>query len=295
MKLDEAYGHPAELHCSPRAHKYAEKDRTCFTHGELKLLAREFNKRSPDAPKITGKTKKEIAAKLLKEYAKICDKHQFCWIKKTLTDPQKISMLEKAFRPQRPLSWEKNRGTWLNTYDILYVMNQYEELYKDFAFLGVYPIDFASRDSFDRCVGDVLCDFDLKSDILGKKKKRFGIVFNTDDSKSPGMHWISLYCNLDKRHKNFGVYFYDSVANPAPREVKAFMKKIVAQVNDPAFESKENKAQRQFGNNQCGIFSVVFLTQCLKNVKFEELCKRMRRDKDMERFRDVLYRPNLGA
>jgi hypothetical protein len=278
---------PTTLHCSPKAHKFAEKDNTCYSHGELKLLAKEFNKKSPQ--KITGKNKKELVEKLLKAYEKVCDKHQFCWIKQTLTSPTNVSKLEKSFRPQKPISWNKNRHTWLNTYDILYVLQQYEELYKDFKFLGVYSIDFASKDGFGKCIGDIMCDFDIKK----FKKTSFGVVFNTDPSYKGGQHWISLFCNLNPKKKNYGIYFYDSVASPAPKEVKAFMTKIQNQVNDPKFEKLENKIQKQYDNYDCGTFSIVFITQCLKNkYSYDYICKHMHQDEKVNKLRDVLYRPN---
>lgn len=319
-RLENAYAGPAELHCSPKAHKFAEKDKTCFSHGELKLLAREFNKKAgPSVPKITGRSKKELTGKLLTAYKHICDKHQFCWIKQTLSDPKKAAKLEAAFRPSRPLSWESDRNTWLNTYDILYVLEQYEDLYKDYVFLGVYPIDFASKDSFGTCVGTPIlvndekkvtksfsmCNFDIKRDVLDKKKKRFGIVFNTDPSNRGGAHWYGMYCSLDTRRSNpnFGVYTYDSVANSPQKEVSAFMKRIAEQVDalkgdvpslgKRTFQSKYNKTQKQFGNNECGVFSLAYQTQMLKNIPFEKVCTRMKNDSYMNKLRDVFYRPNL--
>ena len=297
--LKETYKNPADLHCSPKMHEHAEKDRTCFSLDELKLIASEFNKKSDQ--KITATTKKGLAAALLKAYKPICDKNQYCWIKQTLAHTNsntsaKLSKLESNFRVKMPTEWVNNQNTWLNTYDILYVMKQYEELYKDFVFLNVTPIDFAEKNSFGRCIGDMLCDFNVK-DLLSKGKTRFGIVFNTDPSTRGGQHWIMMYCNLDSKKPNYGIYFYDSVASPAPHQVKKFMKKIVDQVaqlageNSAKFECKENKIQRQFSNYDCGMFCIVFMTQCLKNIKFDEICKRMYTDKQINALRKVLYRP----
>lgn len=280
-----------ELHCSPKLFYKGQKDKTCFNMNELKLLAREFNKKWPDR-KIKGKTKAEIRDQLLEAYQKICDKHQFCWIRQTLTDSEKIAKLEKAFRPRKPISWDYDKNTWLNTYDILYVMEQYEDLYKDFMFIGVFPIDFAVEEN-GVCIGDSLCTFDVKKNVLDKKKKRFGIVFNTDPSTQGGEHWISLYCNLNKSKPNYGIYFYDSVGSRAPREVNEFMNKVVAQVGDDEFKSHVNKIQKQFDNYDCGVYSIVFLTQCLKNIKFEEICDRMKNDEGVNKLRDILYRPNI--
>jgi hypothetical protein len=286
--LKETYKDPTEIHCSPIAHKSAKKDSTCYSHKELKMLTKIFNEKNEK--KIKGKTKKELAAELLKAYKPICDKDQYCWMKQTLSNTSKINKLEKNFRTPMPNSWVNNPNTWLNTYDILNVMKQYEELHKDFIFLNVTPIDFAERNSFGQCIGNMLCDFDIHN-LLDDKKTRFGIVFNTDTSQGSGSHWISIYCNLNPKKPNYGIYFYDSVANPCPRQIKTFMKKVVDQVNDPKFESKENNIQSQFKGSECGVFSIVFLTQCLKNIKFDEICKKMGNDDHVNKLRKILYRP----
>lgn len=289
--MDKIYTDPSELHCSPASHKYAEKDKTCFSNGELKLLVKEFNKKSPK--KIKATTKKETIKQLLEAYKPICDKHQFCWIRKTLTDGEQINKLEQAFRHKKPESWDSDQNTWLNTYDILYVMKQYELLYKDYVFLGVYPIDFQEHNVYGRCIGDMLCNFNIEEKILNNKKKRFGVVFNTDNSRGSGQHWISLYCNFNKRHKNYGIYFYDSVGNNPPGEVIRFMNQICEQVNKKQFENKSNTIQKQFSNYDCGVYSIIFQTQCLKDVYFDNICERMKKDKEVNQLRNILYRPNI--
>jgi hypothetical protein len=283
--LKETYKNPTDIHCSPAKYNRAEKDQTCFSHDELKLLANEFNKHSDK--KIKGTSKKEIASELLKAYKPICNSDQYCWIKQTLSNSNKINKLEQNFRIQMPISWEKDKYTWLNTYDILYVMKQYEELYTDFEFLTVTPSDFSDKNSSGKCIGDMLCDFDVHN----FNKKRFGIVFNTGSSFSSGEHWQALFCNLNNKLPNYGIYFYDSVANPSSHKIKTFMKKIKDQVNDTKFELKENKIQSQYGGSECGMFSIIFLTQCLKNIKFDEICKRMHNDKKINELRMILYRP----
>ena len=49
--MENTYKDPSELHCSPQNHKYAEKDKTCYTLTELKLIANEFNKNITDEKK----------------------------------------------------------------------------------------------------------------------------------------------------------------------------------------------------------------------------------------------------
>ena len=82
--------------------------------------------------------------------------------------------------------------------------------------------------------------------------------------------------------------------------MKAFMQRIRDQVKEfykpveaDAFELEFNKVKSQFKDTECGIFSIVFLTQCLKNIKFKSICEKMQNDDMMVKFRDVFFRPNV--
>jgi hypothetical protein len=280
-----------DLHCAPEAHKLGEETGSCFTHGELKLLAKEFNKHSPNKIKVT-KQKKELVEELEKAYEKVCDKHQFCWISQHLSNSGKKQKLIEKFRPVKPKTWYQNRGTWLNTYDINYIMMQYENLYKDFKFMGTVPADFAERDQYGNCIGDLLCDFDVH-EFKKLGRTRFGMVVNTDTSRGQGSHWRSVYINTNKKKENYGIYYYDSVSTKYDERSKKFFDKVVKQVDDPDFKIHYNHVQRQFLSNECGMFSIVFLTQILKNIPFKEICERMPTDKRINEIRDILYRPNL--
>jgi hypothetical protein len=283
------------LHCSPLNYvKYGSKDGTCYSLKDLRAIAREYNKLSQDKIPL-DLPKKDLHESLEKAFRSVC-KDELCWIS---TDKVRISdrtrtELRQAFRPQKPLEWYDDRRTWLNTYDIIFVMQQYQLLYKDFEFLGVYPIDFANYDNFGKCIGDNLCTMNVRKFT----KERFAIVLNLDYHDEPGSHWVSIYCNLNPKKENYGIYYYDSVASDPPEEVVAFMDKVAAQVSSSRkskleFVKKYNKIQKQFKNTECGAFSIIFLTQCLKDVPFDFICKNMKTDDEINKLRDVLYSPNM--
>lgn len=288
----------SKLHCSPYNHvKYAETDGTCFSLKDLRNIAREYNKLSNNKIDLK-KSKSELYHSLENAFKGVC-KTELCWVQNKLIRNTSIKhTLKKAFRPSKPLEWYDNRETWLNTYDILLVMEQYEKLYKNFKFLGVFPIDFAAHNSSGRCIGDILCDFNIK-DLISKRKKQFAMVLNLDRHNEPGSHWVSLYCNLNPKRPNFGIYFYDSVANSPPNEVRTMMQQVKEQVNIEVnsndatmFQVKSNNIQKQFKNNECGMFSLIFLTQCLKQVPFDFICQHMKTDDEINRLRDVIYSPS---
>ena len=277
----------SELHCSPYNHmKYGVKDSTCYSYTDLKLIAKEYNKLTKY--KISTKLKKpQLYTTIQQHLSKEC-KTEYCWIQK-INNTQLKDKLKNAFRPEKPVEWYKNKKTWLNTYDILYVMEQYEKLYQNFKFLGVYPIDFTQKTDSGSCIGDMMCDFHIKN--LSSKYNRFGLILNLDKHNEPGSHWVAIYCNLNPKKTNYGIYYYDSVATAPDKNVMHFMKKIKAQTENSDFEVKYNRIQKQFQNTECGMFSIIFLTQCLKNVPFKYICKYMRSDEEINRIRDIIYTP----
>ena len=81
----------------------------------------------------------------------------------------------KTFKPIHPDEWLDNKYAWLSNFDIDAVMAQYEDLYKDFVFLGPVPIDF--EDIYTELSGKTL------QNLYKQGKRRIGIVFNLDP------HW----------------------------------------------------------------------------------------------------------
>jgi hypothetical protein len=252
--------------------------------------------------------------------------------------------LSAAFRPPAPAAWAKNPHFWLSSIDIQRVMEQYERRNRDFYFAGVHPLDFASPVGGEtrpgpnggpnggpiggpsngratpnasigpnaltaprpqRCISQAMCDLDVAR--LGRDGRRqVGTVINMDRHDSAGSHWVACYAGLDPTRLLYGVYYYDSVALPPPREISDFMQRhVAAQVarlsvahraaydapNGRPFEVRHNTVRRQFKNTECGIFSVIFLLNCMQGTRtFDQICSGIGGDADMNALRRVLFR-----
>jgi hypothetical protein len=66
-----------------------------------------------------------------------------------------------------PRSWKKNKYEWLSSVDIESVMDQYEEKYPEFKFLGPTPIDF-DRKLGSGCVKNEICRLSIAEKIRKK-------------------------------------------------------------------------------------------------------------------------------
>lgn len=165
---------------------------SCLTSEKLQKVKNAYNSKHPNHH-VLGTTDSEIYQEIANRFADSC-KEEKCWIRKLLGEND----IKPLYRPTSPADWKKNPVEWLSNFDIEAVMNQYEETYPEFEFLGPVPIDFDKRSKKgddNTCVSKDVCAFHLDEKIKQGKTK-MGIVFNLSPSTSSGSHWVSLYVHL---------------------------------------------------------------------------------------------------
>ncbi len=270
--------------CAPSHSKYKY---TCFDKNALVNIAKAYNSKNINNDIINIKlAKKRLYEEINKRFDKICSDEK-CWLVKT----NNHQFEKKFFKPSKPCHWYNNPNAWLSSSDIREVMTQYEDLHKHFQFIGVFPIDFADKDSFGNCIADELCNIDIKK-FTNSKKKTFGAIFNLDKHNESGSHWVALYFSLDKSNPNYGIFYYDSNANDIPKQIHKFMKYIKNNIKDKTFKFKKNTIRHQYKNTECGVYSMHFILECLNNKKVDSIYKNKIYDDDIAKFRDVYFKPN---
>lgn len=305
------------------------KGYTCYNKENLKKIAVDWNnhiKHNLEGGKITLKnsknnneeyllidfndntTEKELWNKLNVVLSKNYNcKNEICWSSLPFIK-NKINLL-KRFKPFKPSSWYKNNRTWLNTHDIENVMEQYQEKYNDFKFLGVSPVDYNYLFSDNECVTEELCKLNLK-DLYDNNIRRLGVVFNLDKHDQSGSHWVALFSDMNKRE----VYYYDSYGIRPPYYINHFMYDISNQgIKIPVqIEKKDilpkgtcihacnkedikpftcyfNDIRHQFKNSECGVYSMHFIISFLEGKDFVEIIEDIINDDDMNKKRDIYY------
>jgi len=253
-------------------------DYTCFNMNSLKKIAGKLNKDSRfesykdiNTKKYNKKNKKKFVKEIQKKLN--CKKHlDFCVIEKKA---EFYNEIKNTLKPKAP----NGKYEWLSTLDIRDVMEQYEKKYKDFNFIGPYPMDF-------EMIYEELANLNLKQ--LCKKEKKIGIVFNTDISTGPGEHWISMFLDL----KNRTLCFFDSVGDKPPMPVWRLMKKIEKQSKQMKCPIKivVNKKQFQYKDSECGVYSLWFLISRLRGKSCDFLFKNPISDAKMNKNRKKFFR-----
>jgi hypothetical protein len=238
--------------------------------------------------------------------------NEMCW--SSLPFIKNKSFLLKRFKPFKPLSWNKNNRTWLSTPDIENVLEQYQDKYSDFKFLGVSPLDWNYKFSDNSCVTENLCNLDLIK-LYNNGIKKIGIIFNLDKHHESGSHWVALFSDLIERE----VYYYDSYGYRPPYYIRQLMNHISNEgknvpvlnekkdisnkgicldncdnLNNMLFSTYYNDIRHQYKNSECGVYSMHFIISFLEGKTFIEIINNIISDDNINKLRDVYYQSKLN-
>jgi hypothetical protein len=251
---------PKTMNCNPNVNGKTPISGTCFTNDALHKLRLAYNRENPST-KITSTDPSQIWTDL-KNRMTTC-KREDCWLNVIKDTRQREELDKQLFAPDMPKEWKNKPNTWLSNYDIMAVLEQYEESHKHFKMIGPTPIDFDSKpsDKGGKCVWQDLCTFSLKH-CLDEGKTKIGIIFNLDKHDQGGSHWVSLFLDLDESF----MFFLDSAGETMPKEVKKLVDRIVKEGKGlgKEFNVYENHPlEHQLGNTECGVYSLFFIITML--------------------------------
>jgi len=257
--------------------------KTCYSKESLIKIAKEWNKKnkSKDPIQVVNQTSENIWEQIQHRLSSVCNNDEYCWKKQEFVKKLKDSEIELyTFKPKYPKEWLKNRYTWLNTYDIYFVMKQYEKVFNDFIFVGPIPSD---------CPTKIHCELS-KLDLMKLKKKKIykiGIIYNLDLSYQPGSHWIAVYID----NKNNEINIYDSQVGTGTNLIRKFISKLFEHYQSNNIEPLViyNDKRHQYGGSECGMYSMNFILERLHGKTMYEISKMKIPDEKMNHLRKLLY------
>jgi len=236
----------------------------------------------------------EVATKLnieanrsaIEKALNVTPKHEYTFVKALpIEEPRKMELIRNYLRPKQPDDWKSDPDKWLNSLDIEYVMNQYEDAYPNFEFMGPYPIDFAAPDPYKKdgkCLIQEMCELRV-SESLANGTQYIGIIYNLDPHFKGGSHWVAVFIDLVK-HKT---YYFDSYGMEAPQQIQKFMKWLTTQDKD--MKLFYNGRRFQYQNSECGMYSMYFIIRMLMGDDFKRFSRKAPPDAFMLDLRDWLF------
>lgn len=249
---------------------------TCYDKDDLIAIIHAYNKKTvicSDSKciksriiNIKNKSGRELHDLLSNRLNELCS-NDMCWTDldfiNSISDKNlKESILYFTFKPKNT----KNKTSWLNTYNINEIIEQYQDLYKHiFKFLGAQPSDFSK-----------IIKINWKE---LQKSPTLGIIFNTDTHLQIGKHWVAVFIN----NINKTVDYFDSLGKNPNKHICGFLKHF------KMYSFNINKKEYQKNNFACGIYACYFIIQRLKGLTFDEINIKLD-DKIISKFRQTLFR-----
>ncbi len=275
--------------CSPAVAKQRRPGGTCIPPDALQRLKNAWNKAHPERAIVVGRGRNSrkngptlwgsLRHAMMQHYN--CNT-EYCLVEKMpgLSKEERID-LEAFFRPKKPEEWEGKPTTWLDSFNIEDVMNQYEAAYPNFEFIGPVPIDFDADDKFGKCIVEELCRLDLAKMAAGGTTQ-IGIIFNLDKHDEPGSHWVCGFVDIPKS----AAYYFDSYGYKPPKEVVALM----ARLRDQGISNTYyNDIRHQYKGSECGMYCLYTIISLILGKSFYNVCKRIVDDDTMNSLRDILF------
>ena len=236
----------------------------------------------------------EVATKLnvpatrsdIEKALNVLPEHEYSFVSALPLDPEKKKELIKQYlRYKQPDDWKADPDKWLNNLDITHVMNQYEDAFDKFEFMGPFPIDFAAPDPYKKdgtCLIQEMCELKV-AESLEKGTTSIGIIYNLDPHFKGGSHWVAVYIDLIQHR----TYYFDSYGLQAPIQIQKFMKWITTQ--DKEMKLYYNGRRFQYENSECGMYSMYFIIRMLMGDHFQAFTRKAPPDSFMLELRDWLF------
>ena len=218
-----------QMNCNPIVKGKTIIKGSCFTSDTIHRLKVSYNKHHRE--NMIRETNPVAIWNILREKMSKCTKED-CWLNVIKDKAEREKLDHYLFAPDHPTEWKRDPDAWLSNFDIVKVLQQYEETYPNFRIIGPTPIDFDSKSPTGNCVWQELCDLSLEN-FMKKGKTKLSVVFNLSKSTEPGSHWVSLFVDLEDKF----IFFFDSAAFPdakedidfVPAEIEALVEKIKSQ------------------------------------------------------------------
>lgn len=244
-------------HCAPHI---KNNSITCYSKDSLIKISKSLDL------KYKGKTKNMLWKNIKSKLQTKCN-NEICW------SNNNSNIQNKTFVSKAPKSWKYNKNQWLSTTDINSVLEKYEKKYKTFKYIGAIPSD---------CPKDIYCELSNFNSKI-KNYKKIGIVYNLDKHYQSGSHWVAIFINLNTNK----IIYFDSYGDNPPKLINFFIKKCCKNLN---LDFSYNTKRYQYGDSECGMFSIYFILNCLKNKSLKHLNKKNFNDFVMGELRTILFR-----
>jgi hypothetical protein len=251
-------------------------------------LPRDILEKAAEALQIKVPKSTTALRKQLEKAIKVEPVNEYSFLQALpLPSSEKLKAKKTYLRPPMPKEWIQKPNTWLDSINIMDVMNQYEEAYDNFEFIGPLPIDFAAKNPYKQqsqeCLINEICQFRV-DEAARNGTEYVGIIYNLDRHYEGGSHWVANFIDI----KNKSCTYFDSYGVSVPKDIAKFMKWLTTH-NYSIKNLYYNAKRLQMKNSECGMYSLYFIIRMLAGDDLKTFLKHNVSDEDMLQMRKYLF------
>ena len=239
---------------------------------------------------VAGIDKKKAATIPAKEALKIaetatgCDSES-CVIRTSIIPEKANKILNNYFKPPGP----RDTIDLFDNFAIDSTLEMYTKKYKGFLHVPMQMIDFMER-------GTELAKIQIDK-IIDAGYKSIGCILNTDVSSGRGIHWFSVFCDLN--HAGVGrdpytIEYFNSSGRLPMSAIHIWANQKKAELEAKGMHRCEfiiaTRKQQQQDHHSCGPYSVYYIWSRLEGVPHSWFDENFVTDKRMLDFRKHLFR-----
>lgn len=258
--------------------KLGTANETCYTEPVLREMVSIWNSIHPTQRILTQKTGNAYVKYVLKQLStklKDCE-DELCWLEHIVQDTKQMSDIERKVFAPKPDDWHKGLTSWLSNDDLDAVGYQFEDIHPTFKFIKTTPKDFDTvryEDDYTReYVSNDLTQLPLQ-EYKTDGYESFGVFINMDKHDESGSHWVTLFVSM--KHKL--IVYFDSYGMHPPNTIRRLIgniKKKAQQEFGEKYESMIITKRHQFGDSECGMFGIYFLSRMISSKSPRSVVKR---------------------
>jgi len=234
-----------------------------FDTKEVENVRKVYNEEHPHEPPIANSGPKVVWKELKRRLYDSCK-----------TGRSECILAHLMGKPRGPSSWKVDPEEWITSDEIDALEHKFEKIFKEYKYVGTFPIDFDKHARTGQCLVSMLCSLDIKS-LYAKGYRQFGMIFNTDVSTGPGQHWIATFCDLSPELEYPRMTYFDSYAQKPEKQIQVLMRRWKQQWDETKIHSKPmkltyNGTRHQYEDSECGMYSVYFHYCSLMGISMEK-------------------------
>lgn len=197
---------------------------------------------------------------------------------KEVDDKVSNAIIFNNLKPVAPV----DRFSWLNNLHVDQIQDHFTKMFKGYAYSYIHMSDLImfkhEKTEFVQKEIKSIKKIDFERMVKKGNTKYYGVVFNTDTSKSSGQHWFAIFMDFTRSgtHEDpITIEYFNSAGTKILNNLKEFFMKLAVDLTTRlgklcTFIQVSNIPHQSDETGNCGVFALFYIYSRLKGIDYKE-------------------------